>query len=399
MRSAEKYSSLLMRSTKEHSSLKLLIVMNDYDSKTNGMAISTQRFVHELRSAGVTVRIMAAGTDAANQSDVDYPLPVWKIPVLDGIIRREGFTFAKTDRKRIKAAVEWADIVHVEDPFPLCSAAVQIAHERKKPVVGTWHLYPENMTMSAHLDRIKPLNTFFFYQFRSMVYDRCDRIVCPSGKVKSRLKKSGCTVPMSVISNGIDASFIGRPDSSDPHPFTVVTIGRLSPEKDQITLIRALGKSGHQKDMRLIIAGKGPLEKKLKKEASALSMIQKPLIRYFPQKQLRALLKQADLYVHCAVVEVEGMSAMEAFASGAVPVIARAPLSATDEYAIQKEMIFPCGNSDVLAARIDYWFEHPQERISASKKMQKKAEALTVKKSAEKLLELYNEVLNNKKIK
>lgn len=40
--------------------MKILIVIDDYFNKSNGMSISTQRFVHELKKMGQDVRILSS---------------------------------------------------------------------------------------------------------------------------------------------------------------------------------------------------------------------------------------------------------------------------------------------------------------------------------------------------
>lgn len=58
------------------------------------------------------------------------------------------------------------------------------------------------------------------------------------------------------------------------------------------------------------------------------------------------------------------MSCMEAFACGRVPVIADSPLSATPQFALDGRSLFRPGDPDSLAERIDYWIEHPRERLA-----------------------------------
>ena len=70
----------------------------------------------------------------------------------------------------------------------------------------------------------------------------------------------------------------------------------------------------------------------------------------------------SDLYVHAADVEIEAMSCMEAFAGGLVPVIADSRKSATPQFALDQRSLFQAGDSNDLAAKIDYWIEHEAER-------------------------------------
>lgn len=125
--------------------MKILIVIDDYFNKSNGMSISTQRFVKQFLKMGQDVRVLASIAGG----EPDYPLSVMTIPIFKDIIAKEGFHFAKPEKAIIKKAVKWADLVHLEDPFPVCSYAGKIAKELKKPITGTFHLYPENLTASV----------------------------------------------------------------------------------------------------------------------------------------------------------------------------------------------------------------------------------------------------------
>ena len=94
--------------------------------------------------------------------------------------------------------------------------------------------------------------------------------------------------------------------------------------------------------------------------------------------------------------EVEGMSLMEGFAGGAVPIIASSRLSATSQYAISKYNKFKARDYHELAKRIDYWFDSPEKLKEASENYQNWAKELTVEKSAIRMLEIWNNYLNNK---
>ena len=85
-----------------------------------------------------------------------------------------------------------------------------------------------------------------------------------------------------------------------------------------------------------------------------------------PKEKLIKKLQQSDLYVHSATVEIEAIAAIEAIACGLVPVIAESSLSATRQFALNEKSLFKDNNAKELAAKIDYWFEHPSERASMS---------------------------------
>ena len=110
----------------------------------------------------------------------------------------------------------------------------------------------------------------------------------------------------------------------------------------------------------MILAGKGPLEKKYRRLAEKLP---NPIVmEFYEPERLREILHMADLYVHTSDAEIEAMSCMEAFACGLVPVIADSPRSATPQFALDGRSLFPAGDTAALAERIDWWMEHPEER-------------------------------------
>ena len=71
-----------------------------------------------------------------------------------------------------------------------------------------------------------------------------------------------------MISNGISpAYFYQKREKEDflKGKFTVLMVGRYSGEKRQDVLIDACAKSRHASHLQLILAGKGPTEKKLRR--------------------------------------------------------------------------------------------------------------------------------------
>lgn len=381
--------------------VKILIVINDYLNKSNGMCISTQRFVEEFRTAGHEVRIATNDRYGA----LDYPLGVVRIPVFSGIIEKEGFTFARADMRTIRKAVAWADVVHVEDPFLVCRLAAREARRAGKPVTGTFHLYPENMTYAVHLGEIDPVNRCFLRSFVSGVYNRCLCVQCPTAQVRDRLAEVGATAKLEVISNGIAQAFIdagkkrleaGRVSSAhqagvadSPGVLRVLSVGRFAPEKNQATLLEAIAQAKHGGQMRVTLAGKGPIEAELRKKAADLVL--NVDFGFFEQDKLRDLMCANDVYVHCADVEVEGMSCMEAFACGCVPVISDASLSSTKAYALTEHNIFSHANAVDLAVKLDWLYENRSDLAVLGRQYIEYAQGLGVHGCAEKVLAMMEE--------
>ena len=374
--------------------MKILMVIDDYFSTTNGMAISTQRFAKQFRHLGHEVRILSTATRMDKQ--IDYPVPQIKPPFFSKLIASQGYIFGQPVDKTIQQAVQWADIVHLDTPFFLGARAGTIAKKYNKTITGTFHLYPENMTASVPaLDR-PFLNSQLMHIFRDWSFKNCSVIQCPTLKVKERLEKYHFPQKLTVISNGISNSFLVNQHLCNPnHPFTILCIGRYSNAKDQKTLFKAMKLVSSSENMQLILAGKGPLQEKY--EQLAKEVPGKVIMKYYPPQELQKLTQTADLVVHCADVEVEGMSCMEAFASGCVPIIADSPLFSTSSYALTKYNKFPAGDEATLAKRIDYWYDHPQQLEKWRQKYINYAQSLTVQKSAEKVITMMQDALKANK--
>ena len=371
--------------------MKILIVINDYLNKSNGMCISTQRFVKEFQKMGHTVRIITNN----RYGELDYALEVVKIPIFAPLVEKEGYTFAKVDRAIIREAISWADIVHLEDPFLVCRRAGIEAHKMGKPVTGTFHLYPENITYAIHMKYAYVLNIRVMRFFMDSVYNRCDYINCPTDAVKQRLERYHIKSKLVTVSNGIAEEFIEQPRSREfDGTLNVLSIGRYAVEKNQKVLIEAIAKCKHKDKMKVVIAGKGPLEDRLKKYAKQLGV--DIHFEFFDQKKLKQKMLESDVYVHCASVEVEGMSCMEAFACGCVPVISDARLSSTKGFALHDENRFESNDAKDLAEKIDYFYENPDVLAMYSKEYVEYGKSLEVSACAAQMIDMMQQAIEEK---
>jgi len=352
--------------------MKVLILCNNAFVKGNGLCTAIQALIKRLRAAGVDARLMAAVNADPDGPQPDFPLEHFKFPIFEPIIYANGFRYAKSDKKRLREAISWADVVHIQEAMPLEVTAVGIAKKLGKPIVGTFHLFPENVTANLGIGKLQFVSDCILYAWRDLVFNKCSHIHCPTELVKNHLASRGFRSELRTISNGIDVTaHLAEPlpdvERFRKIPYKILCIGRLSNEKDQITLLNAMRYSRHAKEIELHFAGRGPYEKKYRKIADALMrdgiLEHRPKFGFYTKEELAALSGEAYLYIHCAWVEVEGLSCVEALREGVVPVIARSRISATSQFALDERSIYPVGDSKSLAQKIDWWLEHPEERL------------------------------------
>lgn len=157
------------------------------------------------------------------------------------------------------------------------------------------------------------------------LYPKADHIIAISKGVAQDLKgiKRVKAENVSVIYNPIDLKTIQRLSKAPiDHPWllsktvpVIVAVGRLVPQKDFETLIRAFDKVQKKQDTRLIILGKGQLKKKLEGIIQELSLEKKVQLAGFRRNPF-PYYRNADLFVMSSRWEGFGMVLIEAMASG-----------------------------------------------------------------------------------
>lgn len=320
----------------------------------NGMASSARYTVKYLQEAGHDVRVLAGPNPDPKGPQPEFLLKEYIFPLAQPIVEALGYHYAASDKKVITQAVEWAEVVHLEEPFVLEYKTIKIAEALGKPLTATYH-------------------------------------------IDTRLE---------VISNGVVPDECIRPhempaDYLDPQrPLKVIYIGRLSGEKDQMTLLESMRYSHYAQRIQLQFAGKGDKERAIKKKARKLykeGVLKHPPVFTFEDRDgLRKLAAEADLAVHCAIIEVEGLSIMEAMQQAVVPVIAEGRCSGTSQFALDRRSLFPERNPEALANRIDYWLSHPKERWETGQLYVQAMKAYDIHQSVAKLTALFERAIREK---
>lgn len=387
--------------------MKILFVLNNIYTAGNGLAASARRTVAYLREAGHEVRIVSGPNHKNPEEKPDYLLQDYVFPIVQPIIASQGYQFSQSDLPLMEEAAKWADIVHLEEPFVIEDRMIKICKILGKPVTCTYHLHPENITNSlGPLVHWKALNRKILTSWRDLTFNHCDYVQCPTENVLDRLRRYHIKTPCEVISNGLVPDACIRPETppadyeSPERPLKLVYIGRLSREKDQPTLLEAMKFSRFAKRIQLCFAGLGPSKKKIKRMAHRLYktgvLAYEPIFTFEDRDGLRTLAASADLCVHCATIEVEGLSIMEAMQQGAVPVIAQGRYSGTSQFALDRRSVFPEQNPEALANRIDYWLSHPKERWEMGKKYVRHMEEYDIRKSVEQLVGMFQKAIDSK---
>lgn len=384
-------ASQRQRPAKGRMNMKVLLVIDQFDNANNGTTISARRFAETLGRHGNEVRVVSTG-EAADGKYVVKELPL--LPLANWIVKKQGMCFAQSDRRLLEEAVGWADVVHFLLPFWLGMAGVKVAERLKVPHTAAFHVQPENITYTLGMGRWAGLNDGLYKGFNRLFYNRFTHIHCPSNFIAGELRRNGYTAQLHVISNGVDPAFTYRRLPKPPEyrdRFLILMVGRLSNEKRQDVLIEAVKKSRYANHIQLILAGKGPNRRKYEEMGRGLRY--PPVMGFYTKDQLRDLIATCNLYVHAADAEIEAISCMEAFCSGLVPVISNSPKSATPQFALDDRSLFRSGDSDDLAAKIDYWASHGDERRAMGRRYSEYGKRYGIDVCVEQIEEMFRQAI------
>ncbi|MDR2730867.1 MAG: glycosyltransferase, partial [Treponema sp.] len=345
------------------------LVIESFNSKTDGTIFSARRYADGLKKRGHTVRIVSTDIEGPDT----YNLKLKNIPFVSYMAGKQGQSFMRFDKKIMTQALTGADVVHCYLPWQMAEKTRKLADKMGIACTAAFHVQPDNITYNIGMSKLGFVRECIYKKFR-IFYNKIDNIHCPSRFIAQILKKRKYRSKMHVISNGITSNFI--PKIKNPQEalipiekrdvFNILMVGRLSPEKHQVVLIEAISQSKYRDKIQLYLAGKGPSRAKLEKLGKTLP--RKPVIEFLNQDDLVDRIYLSDLYVHTSEVDIEPLSCIEAFTCGKVPILAHSKKSGASLFAITEHSLFPAGDSKALANQIDYWIEHPEERYEYEKK-------------------------------
>lgn len=342
----------------------ITVVCDVLGKENNGTTTAAMNLIRSLKAKGHTVRVVCPDEERRGQEGF-FVVPKYDLLFLNKYVEKNGVSLARPEMDVLEKALDGADVVHLLIPFALSRAALRLAMEKGIPTTAGFHCQAENFSSHIFLKDSALVNKLIYHNFYNGLYKYVDAVHYPTRFICDVFENEVGPTNHYVISNGVDKRF--RPGEAAPRakapdePFTIVFTGRYSKEKSHKVLIDAVARSKYAGRIRLVLAGSGPLEDKLKKYAQKKLPLQ-PEFSFFTREELIDILRGADLYVHPAEIEIEAIACLEAISCGLVPVIADSPRSATRYFALDEKNLFHYNDPASLAERIDWWLDHPEEK-------------------------------------
>lgn len=386
--------------------MKVAIVIDIFHDKGNGTSMSARHLVENLVERGIDVKVLCdnAGQQNETMQGVEFvTFPIQQVPIYQKVIEQQHAWLASPNDARIREALKDVDLVHIYMPFALGTHCARIAHELGIPVLGCYHVSAENITFNAKMKYV-PGATPAMYQLLKVYHYKpewINNIHCPSRCIASTLMGHLYNQNLHVISNGYDPAFKRIDDVKIPEgcedKIIVTSVGRLTEEKRQDLIIKAVAKSKYRDRISLFLAGKGPKQEEYEKLAKELNVDLH--IVFLSQQELVNLLNASYLFVQASDVETESIACLEAIACGTVPVISNAKMCATKQFALTPQSTFRKGSAYSLATMMDFWISNKKTHDEMMPKYSEFAQKFSLDKCINYMLELYVFLLNDDKKK
>ena len=212
--------------------------------------------------------------------------------------------------------------------------------------------------------------------------------------------------PVHAVPKGVDAR-VFRPDGPDVRATlglagrrVVVSVGRFVPIKNMALLVDALARL-RQVDTaaHLLLVGEGPDRRALQQQALRLGVVDAvTFVGYIPQEQMAPYYRAADVFALASEFDNSPNVVLEAMACG-LPVVGT-DVGGVAEYVIDERggSLVPRADADAMARALDRWLSDAGARRQASAfNRQRVVDRFSWRASAERLLEVYREVLDRRR--
>lgn len=375
------------------------IFTDTYFPQISGVATSIKTLKDALEKQGHNVFIFTTTDPHVQKGAVEANVFRFSsVPFISFTDRRvafRGFFEATKVAREVKL-----DIVHAQTEFALGMIGKYVAHQLKIPAIHTYHTMYEDYlhyVLNGHL-----LRPYHVKQFTNVYLKNMDGVIAPSERVEKLLKRYKVTIPMKVIPTGVDIESLNQPITNDvrhdlgiePDAQVLLTLSRIAGEKKINRILNVLPEIVDEFPKAcLVIAGDGPDLEVLQEQVERLTLEDNVIFAGdVPHEDVGSFYKMADLFVSASDTETQGLTYIEALASGTRCVVYDTDYTERvfDDKCFGEVFTRPSEMRDEI---LDYLREGPSE-IPADK-LAKKLDQISAKRFGSDVHQFYEEVIEN----
>jgi glycosyltransferase involved in cell wall biosynthesis len=378
-----------------------------YSAVPAGDLVSTFRFADLLKKRGNKIIFIVALTPRNDEIDYHNNIKTYGFRAIK-ILRKDAVFFAFPTVREIKNLIkkEKIDVLHIMTPTPASLISMKAAREMKIPIVAHSHVQPENITLKLFKKPDIKLLNHIIYGYLTSVYRKADVLLCPSRFAEKVITKYHKKMKTAVVSNGVNLKeFKWKNPSSLLKKYKIpkedkkiLFVGRLYPEKNVETLIRAMQRIVEEiNNTHLMIIGSGRLEKSLKKKVNKMHLSEK--VTFLGRVSNNDLLKAysaCDLFVLPSFIELEGMVVLEAMAMGKPVIVSNSKDTAAQYLLKDNGFLFDTKNPRDLANKALKILKDNSLRKKMEKASLKQIKNFDIHKSVDIIESVYDSLIKKK---
>lgn len=290
--------------------------------------------------------------------------------------------------KKILSSISF-DVLHFHSPS-ISPTAWQIGYHSSCPIVATFHEARESFSPLYHLLRLPA----------SFLGAKINRAIAVSSSCAKTIKPI-LDVNFTIIPNGIDTSLFSPEGETmpwfDEQKFTILYLGRLEERKGIFQLLSAFAKVKKTlTPARLVIAGQGILEEKIRQRIEKYRLADVYLTGFIAEKDKAKVLRSC--HVFCAPAqfgESFGIILLEAMASGR-PIIACSNQGYRELLSKEKAaLLVPPKDIKALASSIVTLYRNEKKRLMMAETAVRKVKKYDWQRLTPRIVAVYHQAIKD----
>jgi len=378
--------------------IKIGFFSDSYRPYVSGVVRSIDTFKNELEKIGHEVYIFAP-----SYKNVEKEPRVYRFPAIPSPTNKE-FTLAIPFSLPIFKKIQELrlDIIHTHSPFILGALAAILCRIFKIPLVFTYHTLYEHYVHYIPIGR--NLARWLVIKYTNFYCNRCALVVVPTETVAESLHQRKIRTPLIVIPTGINLDEFKKEVSPDwlkknynidrTNLKILLSVGRMGPEKNIIFLLRAFQKI--QLDFPqtiLLLVGGGPYLEEYQQLTEKMGIEKKVIFTgNLGREAIVNCYKSADIFVFASLTESQGIVLAEAKAAG-LPIVAIKAGGVGNMVKDKEDGYLVEENLEIFAEKTVYLLKNELLYHQMSKNALKNVIELSSQKSAQKLSEAYQTII------
>lgn len=304
-----------------------------YYPQINGVISSILILREELIKRGHKVTIITVKVPGYKDSSEDV-IRINSIPFSKWREFRLAMPFFVQNYKQIKALN--LDLIHTHTEFSIGLLGKYIARILNIPLIHTYHTMYEDYThyLLPITKGRRLVKKLIIYGSKNYV-KKYNAIIAPSYKTKSALERYGVKNDIYIVPTGIDLKKFQHVETNHPKiqeirnelslcpdDLVILSLGRISEEKSiDIIIKQMVDVKKFFQNAKLVIVGDGPYKNKLVQLTESLNLTDNVIFTgRIPWKDVTYYYNMADVFVSASKTETQGLTILEAMASG-TPVV------------------------------------------------------------------------------